>query len=50
MVPQGETHAYRVTFTFNAPKLTVWVLSWVLRAYCDLGAPAGLRVRVERLD
>lgn len=41
-------HTYRVTFTFDADRLTTEQVAWCLRAYSDLGAPDDLRMRMER--
>lgn len=43
-------HAYRVVFRFTGRNLSTAILAWVVRAFADPGAPADLKVRVERDD
>lgn len=43
-------HSYRVLFSFDGERLTTRELGWALRAFSDPAAPAGLRVRFDRLE
>jgi hypothetical protein len=41
---------WRVTLTFDADRLTVALLRWVVALFGSADAPRGLRVRFERVD
>lgn len=50
VAPERSQHSYRVLFSFDGERLTTRELGWALRAFSDPAAPAGLRVRFDRLE